>query len=467
MTISLKHAFTSAKADGPDSTQVQPSNWNAEHTLTMATSRLVGRTTAGNGAAEEITTGANLSLLGGTLNLASDITVTTATVGGMLLSNSDDRSGLLEVNQLGASTYSGVQVINGTTRWSFMGSATFGGVYDDSNNQWCLQAAPGGANKLFFAGNEKLTTANGGVEVTGTLATTGAISSTGSVTGSVARLTSTVAASLSSTGHAFQIGDTDAANLVADINDIQARNNGAANALSINALGGNITVGATTSTIFHPGTSLFGTTNSDPGGANVATAAGVRLTDGGISAANLDNVCAVFNRMGTDGPIVSFRGQGATEGNITVSGTTVSLTGGHLARWSRRSSEDGSLLKGTVMSNLDDMVAWPGEDNEQLNMTKVSDVDGDPQVAGVFVAYDTEDGHGDFYLAMTGDMVIRIAAGTTVQRGDLLMSAGDGTAKPQGDDIVRSKTVAKVISTHVSCVYDDGSYCVPCVLMAC
>ena len=47
------------------------------------------------------------------------------------------------------------------------------------------------------------------------------------------------------------------------------------------------------------------------------------------------------------------------------------------------------------------------------------------------------------------------------------MSAGDGTAKPQGDDIVRSKTVAEVTSATVSTTYSDGSYCVPCVLMAC
>jgi hypothetical protein len=480
MTISLKHAFTSAKADGPDSTQVQPSNWNAEHTLTMATSRLVGRTTAGNGAAEEIAVGANLSLLGGTLNLASDITVTNATVGGMLLSNSDDRSGLLEINQLGSSTYSGIQAISGTTRWSFMGGASFGGFYDDSSNQWCLQAAPGGANKLFFAGNEKLATANGGVEITGTLATTGAatvagtitaggaITSSATFTGTGVRLTSITDASLTSTGHALQIGPTDGANLVIDNTEIIARNNSVASAMSLNATGGNVTLGATTSTIFHPGTSLFGTTNSDPGGANVATGAGVRLTDGGVSAANLDNVCAVFNRMGTDGTIVSLRGQGTAEGTISVSGTTVSYNGGHLSRWSRLIAGDtAQLLKGTVMSNLDMMIDWDGADNEQLNHTKVSDVEGDPNVAGVFVAWDTEDSFGDYYLAMTGDMVIRIAAGTTVQRGDLLMSAGDGTAKPQGDDIIRAKTIAKVISVHVSNIYEDGSYCVPCVLMAC
>jgi hypothetical protein len=72
-----------------------------------------------------------------------------------------------------------------------------------------------------------------------------------------------------------------------------------------------------------------------------------------------------------------------------------------------------------------------------------------------------------FTARWTGDFVIRIAGDVTVERGDLLMSAGDGTAKPQDDDIIRSKTIAKVTSTNVSCTYEDGSYCVPCVLMAC
>ena len=99
---------------------------------------------------------------------------------------------------------------------------------------------------------------------------------------------------------------------------------------------------------------------------------------------------------------------------------------------------------------------------------KISDVEGDRDVAGVFQEWDAdEEFPEDFYCAMTGDFIIRIAQGTTVARGDLLVSAGDGTAKPQDDDIVRSKTVAKVTSTTVSATYADGSYCVPCVLMAC
>jgi hypothetical protein len=55
MTISLKHAFTSAIADGADASKVRASNWNAEHALTMATARVLGRLTAGGGVAEELT----------------------------------------------------------------------------------------------------------------------------------------------------------------------------------------------------------------------------------------------------------------------------------------------------------------------------------------------------------------------------------------------------------------------------
>lgn len=183
-----------------------------------------------------------------------------------------------------------------------------------------------------------------------------------------------------------------------------------------------------------------------------------------------------INRLTTDGSLVDFYQDTTLEGSISVSGTTVSYNGGHLARWSQTATNTRiALLKGTVLSNLDQMAVWIDPEtgqphaNEQLNCMKVSDVEGDPNVAGVFVNWDDSDDvfTSDMNVAMTGDMIIRVGAGVTVQRGDLLMSAGDGTATPQGDDIRRSKTIAKVTSTHVSCTYPDGSYCVPCVLMAC
>ena len=54
MTISLKHTFQSAKSDGTDSTLVQPSNWNAEHTITLAAGKVLGRDSSGNGAMQEL-----------------------------------------------------------------------------------------------------------------------------------------------------------------------------------------------------------------------------------------------------------------------------------------------------------------------------------------------------------------------------------------------------------------------------
>jgi hypothetical protein len=185
----------------------------------------------------------------------------------------------------------------------------------------------------------------------------------------------------------------------------------------------------------------------------------------------------LVNRKTDDGALVLFYQDATNEGSISVSGTTVSYNGAHLSRWSQLPSgvERKEILRGSVLSNIDEMCDWTCpvsgncEDNEQLNRMKVSDVEGDKNVSGVFQAWDDDDDTytDDFYCAMTGDFIIRIADSVTVQRGDLLMSAGDGTAKPQDDDIIRSKTIAKVTSTNVSCTYEDGSYCVPCVLMAC
>lgn len=64
MAVSLKHAFTSNVADSGDTTLVQPSNWNAEHTLTAAADTLLGAVTSGT--VTEITcTAAGRSIISG------------------------------------------------------------------------------------------------------------------------------------------------------------------------------------------------------------------------------------------------------------------------------------------------------------------------------------------------------------------------------------------------------------------
>jgi hypothetical protein len=234
----------------------------------------------------------------------------------------------------------------------------------------------------------------------------------------------------------------------------------------------NATAGATErARIDSSGNLLVGTTTNSPAGNNVV---GAEISIGSMQLSRDSATGLQVNRKTNDGELVAFRQDGTQEGNISVSGTTVSYNGGHLSRYAQTTSaKDESIVKGTVLSNLDEMNIYTKDGqtvtNEQLNKVKVSDIDGDANVAGVFVNWSHDEDHDvdEINMAMTGDMIIRIAQGTTVARGDLLMSAGDGTAKPQGDDIVRSKTVAKVTSTHVTCTYADGSFCVPCVLMAC
>ena len=234
------------------------------------------------------------------------------------------------------------------------------------------------------------------------------------------------------------------------------------------------------------------------------TSAGVAMEAGGALLVTRSSFPPMWvNRLTDDGTLVSFAQDNVAEGTISVSGTTVSYNGAHLSRWSQlpNGAERNNILRGSILSNIDEMCEWidpptetvlwaEGDElpegvsvgdvkeqaksggpqaNEQLNRMKVSDVEGDKNVSGVFQCWDDDDDTytNDFYCAMTGDFIIRIAEGVTVERGDLLMSAGDGTAKPQDDDIIRSKTIAKVTSINVSCTYEDGSYCVPCVLMAC
>ena len=159
MTVSLKHNFVSAVADGADTSVVRPSNWNDEHALTLATSRLLGRTTAGTGAAEEISAGTGLSLSAGTLtnsgvtsNVAgTGISVSGAT-GAVTVTNTGVTSivagtnitisgstGAVTVNA-SSSAPTTAQVLSATTgisvssvgSWSFLSSNSGSGTYGNT-----------------------------------------------------------------------------------------------------------------------------------------------------------------------------------------------------------------------------------------------------------------------------------------------------------------------------------------------
>jgi hypothetical protein len=176
--------------------------------------------------------------------------------------------------------------------------------------------------------------------------------------------------------------------------------------------------------------------------------------------------CLAVNRKTSDGTLVDFLQDGTSEGTISVSGNTVSYNAFAGSHWSQL--QDGSkpdILRGTVMESINELCEWPNEENERLPKCKISDTAGSKKVYGVFMAWDNDwTETNDMYVTAVGAFVCRVNADVTVQEGDLLESNGDGTARVQADDIIRSSTIGKVTSTVKTHEYDDGSYCVPTVL---
>ena len=203
---------------------------------------------------------------------------------------------------------------------------------------------------------------------------------------------------------------------------------------------------------------------ANPPSSNVA---GWSCLSGGAMYASVDGgPAANYNRKTSDGAVVNITQDGTVEGQITVSGTTVTYGAFCGAHWSQL--HGGGILdipRGTIVETLDQMCSWPGEENDQLARFKISDTPGSPRVYGVFISWDADDqDSNDANIASLGAYLVRIAAGVTVQRGDLIESNGDGCGRVQADDIVRARTVGKVTSSAVIETYSDGSYLVPCVL---
>jgi hypothetical protein len=199
---------------------------------------------------------------------------------------------------------------------------------------------------------------------------------------------------------------------------------------------------------------------------NIATV-GHELRADGITAHTADGQNILYiNRLTNDGDLVQFYQATALEGSISVSGATVSYNAFAGSHWSQL--QDGSkpdILRGTVMESINELCVWEGEDNERLPKCKISDTAGSKKVYGVFMAWDNDwTETNDMYVTAVGAFICRVNADVAVQEGDLLESNGDGTARVQADDLIRSSTIGKVTSTVKTHEYDDGSYCVPTVL---
>ena len=250
-----------------------------------------------------------------------------------------------------------------------------------------------------------------------------------------------------------------------------------------------------------------GVGTSNPGG-SLSNGVGAQILASGYIQANVTNGQAANFARTNDGQVVQFSTGTTGQGNISISGGTVSYNSFAGSHWSRLADNSKpTILRGTVLESIATLCDWyqveytkdsktlteyigalpsgksvgdshtvtidgvdytgtiSKEENERLPMCKISNTEDSKAVYGVFMDWDVHDDKiNDMYVTSLGAFVVRIHGDETVAIGDYLQSKGDGTAKVQADDILRASTIAKVTSTEKTHTYDDGSYCVPCTL---
>ena len=270
------------------------------------------------------------------------------------------------------------------------------------------------------------------------------------------------------------------------------------------------------------GNFLVGTTNQSPA---EGTGTGTRIGANGRSQFSADGDYAIYANRVQDGAVIAIASAGTVEGSINVSGTTVSFNAFSGSHWSRLTDNSKpTILRGTIIETIDEMCDWYSakftvaattryddikdefvedlpeyvhydsislpagkkvgdtithtyndityndaviveEKNVKHTKCKVSDTSESKSVYGVFLDWDNDgDNVNDMYVTAVGTNLVRINKDVTITKGDLLVSNGDGTAKVQDDDIIRSKTIGKVLTNIKQETYDDGSYTVPCAL---
>ena len=264
---------------------------------------------------------------------------------------------------------------------------------------------------------------------------------------------------------------------------------------------------------YSSGTYRFQSSGSSvPGSGN--NLSGVVIDSAGTIYSSRGGQALVINRT-SDGTVMQVNSAGTTQGSVSISGATVTwgtFTGAH---WSQLASGAAKIdiLRGTILETIDEMCDWfalsyvdhvgtpwlheqgipegakegdshviaydyeeEGETkrftttatvvrlrNDNLARFKVSDEAGSNAVYGVFGSYDP-DFPNDVNIHAIGTDVIRLPAGITPKRGDLIESDGTGCGRIQADNLFRASTVAKISAPIAVGVHPDGSRMWPCTL---
>ena len=199
---------------------------------------------------------------------------------------------------------------------------------------------------------------------------------------------------------------------------------------------------------------------------NVGNVSSFSRQNAGFTARNGDSVSISrnngtpleINRIGNDGTLVDFRQADSSEGSISVSGSTVSYSG--FAGRHESSGISTDTEKGTVVSTIDELDVYveatkEGQTRADHAKVKISDSVGDKRVYGVV---DNFESSGKVNVSSVGIAAVKVTGACA--GGDLLESNGDGTAKVQSDDVIKSKTIGKVTIGNS----DAGVKLVSCVL---
>lgn len=325
MAVSVTHNFVSLVADEGDPNEVGPDEWNAAHTVTLGTDKLLGRDTAGTGAVEEIGVTAPISFDG-----AGNITATAADLLTALKTVDGSGSGL-DADTLDGNSSAAFQPIDadltswaGVTRAS--GFDTFAAT-PSSANFASLVTGETGSGALVFGTSPGFTTAANPVSDDGAALGTTALgwSDVFFATGATVHFANTDWVATHTTGI-----------LTVGTGDLRVTTAGA-NTASVVTVGGTQTL--TSKTLTSP------TIGTSP------TAAGATWTDlGTVTTADING-----------GTI-----DGATIGGSTaaaVTGTTITATTGFMP-----DADDGAYLgqSGTGFSDLflaeGGVINWDGGD---------------------------------------------------------------------------------------------------------
>ena len=170
----------------------------------------------------------------------------------------------------------------------------------------------------------------------------------------------------------------------------------------------------------------------------------IRTDDGGtLQVTRSGGTPLEINRAANDGALVNFFQANSNEGQISVSGSTVSYNG--FAGRHESSGIPANTPKGTVVSTIDELDVYPvgspkaGQPRLDHAKVQVSSSAGDACVYGVVDMFDDDE---KLMVVSVGIGSVRVTGACS--KGDLLESNGDGTAVVQSDDIIRSKTIGKV-----------------------